>query len=138
PRAAIPVVQVTLPVAAPASKTKLGEALAPLRERGVLLIGSGGVVHNLRKLDWAQKEAPVMGWAREFDDWVMERVRARDVQGLAEYRQRAPHADLAVPTSEHFDPLFFTLGAAREGDTVTSVYEGFQHGTVSMRSFALG
>jgi 4,5-DOPA dioxygenase extradiol len=137
PAADMPVVEVSLPVPrTPALLLAMGEALLPLRERGVLLLGSGGVVHNLRRLR-ADEGAPTEPWAAAFDGWVDERLRALDAAGLAQYAARAPHADLAVPTSEHFDPLFFVLGARDGRDRLESVFTGFRHGTLSLRSFAL-
>ncbi len=113
---------------------ELGKALAPLRDRGVLLLGSGGIVHNLRRVDFENKSAPVDGWAREFDGWVGERLEKSDVAGLLDYRRQAPHADLAVPTTEHFDPLFVAVGAGGRG-RVKEIYTGFHHANLSMRSF---
>ncbi len=138
PRADRPVVEVSLPVPrSPRGLLTMGEALASLRASGVLLLGSGGVVHNLETVIFEDKGAPVEPWAASFDTWVRERLEARDFEAIASYRERAPHADLAVPTSEHFDPIFFALGAASPEDRPVTVYEGFQHGTLSMRSFAL-
>jgi 4,5-DOPA dioxygenase extradiol len=138
PAADVPVVEVSLPVPrTPDLLVAMGRAVAPLRERGVLLFGSGGIVHNLRRLRWDDAEGPPEPWASAFDTWVEERVKARDAAGLAAYATRAPHADLAVPTSEHFDPLFFVLGARDGRDEVESLYEGFRYGTLSLRSFAL-
>jgi 4,5-DOPA dioxygenase extradiol len=138
PAADVPVVEVSLPVPrTPAQLLDMGRAMAPLRERGVLLFGSGGIVHNLRRLRWDDPEGPPEPWAAEFGAWVDERLLAGDLAGLGPYAARAPHADLAVPTSEHFDPLFFVLGARDGRDEVESVYEGFRYGTLSLRSFAL-
>ena len=66
-----------------------------------------------------------------------ERLLALDREGLSAYAERAPHADRAVPTSEHFDPVFFVLGARNDRDRLESLYEGFRYGTLSLRSFAL-
>lgn len=137
PDANVPVVEVTLPAPrAAAELVKMGEALAPLRRQGVLLVGSGGVVHNLARLIWDDKRAPVDPWARRFDDWVRARLEERDVRSLADHRAVA-ESPLAVPTTEHFDPIFFVLGAASERDRVADVYEGFQYGNLSLRTFAL-
>jgi len=137
PEATLPVVELSLPVPrTPEQLLAIGRSLAPLRERDLLIVGSGGIVHNLSRLRWHEKEAPVDEWARAFDDWVMNRVSERDVEALAAYRSRAPHADQAVPTSEHFDPLFVVLGAA-PGARVRTVYEGIDYGNLSMRTFAL-
>ena len=75
-------------------------------------------------------------WAAEFDGWVAEAVARRDFETLFQYGQRAPFAEHAAPTSEHFDPLFVVLGASPEG-AVETVYGGFQYGHMSMRCFAI-
>jgi 4,5-DOPA dioxygenase extradiol len=138
PAADIPVVQVSLPTTrTPEDIAAVGKALAALRDRSVLLAGSGGIVHNLRRVRFDDKRAPVDAWAKEFDGWVAERAQRLDLTGLATYAGRAPQAALAVPTSEHFDPLFFVLGAGVPGDRVASFYEGFHHGNLSMRCLSL-
>lgn len=134
----VPVVEISLPVSwSPSRLIEVGEALAPLRERGVLVVGSGGLVHNLRLVRFERKDAPVEEWARAFDEWARDRLHALDRAALASYREQAPHADLAVPTTEHLDPVFVVLGSARPGERVDDVFEGFHHGTLSMRTFAL-
>jgi 4,5-DOPA dioxygenase extradiol len=138
PAADVPVVAVSLPVPrTPEVLLTMGRALAPLREKGVLLFGSGGIVHNLRLLRSEDAEGPPEPWAAAFGEWVDERILGRDLAGLTAYASRAPHVDLAVPTSEHFDPLLFVLAARDSRDEVESVYEGFRYGTLSLRSFAL-
>jgi 4,5-DOPA dioxygenase extradiol len=138
PEADIPVVQISLPLpATPTALLHLGRALAPLRRRGVLLVGSGGIVHNLRTVTLDADEAPVPSWASEFDRWVSERLAEIDLEALADYQTHGPHAALAVPTPEHFQPLLVTLGAAEAADRVTTLFEGFQHGTLSLRSISL-
>lgn len=136
PEAKVPVVQVSMPRGASAEVlVRMGEALRPLRAEGVVLVGSGGVTHNLRRFSW-EKQAPVEPWAAAFDAWVAERVASRHVSGLLAWEQ-APYARVAHPSAEHFLPLFFVLGAALPEDRLTPVFEGFHHGTLSMRSFAL-
>jgi len=138
PEADIPVVEIALP--APREQAlvaRMGKALAPLREEGVLLVGSGGIVHNLRRVHLDEKQAPVDAWAREFDGWVDAKLKSLDPNALATYRRDAPHAAESVPTSEHFDPVFFILGAALPGDRLASLYDGFHYGNLSMRSFEL-
>jgi len=138
PAADVPVVAASLPVPrTPERLLSMGRALAPLRDRGVLLLGSGGVVHNLHRLRLDDAAAPTEPWAAAFGAWVDERLEARDTEALVAYAARAPHADLAVPTSEHFDPLFFVVGAREDRDRVESVYQGFRYGSLSLRSFAL-
>lgn len=137
PEAQVPVVQLSLPQGASARDVRrLGEALRPLRRQGVLLVGSGGLVHNLRRIDFSGAQAPVMPFARDFDEWVAERLAARDFAALEDW-ERAPGAALAHPSPEHLLPLFFTLGAALPEDRLTPVYEGIQYGSLSLRTFAL-
>ena len=139
PAATIPVIEVSLPVPrTPQQLFDLGRALRPLRRQGVLLIGSGGIVHNLRRVRFADEFAPADDWAVAFEQWVSERIAAGDWQALLSYRGLAPHASLAVPTTEHFDPLFAVLGAAFEGETASTLYAGYRYGNLSMRSLAFG
>jgi len=138
PAADVPVVAVSLPVPrSPDLLLAMGRALSPLREKGVLLFGSGGIVHNLHRLRWDDGGGPPEAWAAAFGTWVDERLAVLDVAGLRAYAAQAPHAELAVPTSEHFDPVFFVLGARDTRDRVEGVYDGFRYGTLSLRSFAL-
>ena len=137
PDANVPVVEVSLPYgASPDQLIAIGRALRPLRDRDVAIIGSGGIVHNLREIYFADKTAPAAPWASAFDSWVASHVADRDFTALASYRSTAPNATRAVPTDEHFAPLFVVLGASDERDRVETVYEGFQYGTLSVRSLA--
>jgi 4,5-DOPA dioxygenase extradiol len=136
PEADVPIVELSLPVPRTAGLLlRMGSVLLPLRDRGLLLFGSGGIVHNLRQLraDGAVPEP----WAAAFDGWINEKLGGLDVDALQDYRDLAPQAALAVPTSEHFDPLFFVLGARSPHDRIEDVYAGFRYGTLSLRSFAL-
>jgi 4,5-DOPA dioxygenase extradiol len=116
---------------------RIGELLSPLRSEGVLILGSGGIVHNLRRLDWRHRDGPAEAWALDFDRWFAAKLGAWDIDDLFRYEQAAPSAALAVPTNEHFHPLFVVLGAAGKRGRIDCIYEGFQHGTLSMRSFAV-
>jgi 4,5-DOPA dioxygenase extradiol len=138
PDAKVPIVEIAQPYpTTPAELLRIGQALAPLRDRGIVIAGSGGIVHNLRAIHLADKNAPVDDWAREFDDWFAMHLAARDFDTLTRYRDLAPHAALAVPTPEHFEPVFVALGASRATDSLTTIYEGFHYGNLSMRTFAL-
>lgn len=138
PKATVPVVQVSLPVpSTPAMMLAMGRALAPLRSEHILLVGSGGIVHNPARLHPDEDSPYPEPWAAEFDGWVREKVGALDADAIGGYARLAPHADAAVPTTEHFDPLLFTAGTVLPGDVVYDIYEGFRYGTVSMRSFAI-
>lgn len=138
PSARVPIVQVSLPLPADAEEVaQIGTALRPLRERNVLLLGSGGMVHNLHRLRFRGETHVPDPWALAFEDWAHEQVGRLDIHALSEYRRRAPHALECVPTPEHFWPLVFVLGAAEVGDRVYDVYEGFRYGSLSLRSFVL-
>ncbi len=133
PAADVPVVQLSLPrPRTPELLLAAGRALAPLRDSGVLILGSGGIVHNLRRLDWAGTAAP-QPWATAFDRWIRERLAAGDETALKAWAQ-APGAAESVPTSEHLDPLFVALGAA--GGTPENLFDGWQLGSLSLSSFA--
>jgi len=137
PRAEIPVVQISLQTElGPRHHYRLGRAVAPLADEGVLIAGSGHMTHNLR--DWmrgAHSAAP-MPYAREFQSWVHERIAAGDHEALIEYRGRAPHAARAHPSDEHFLPLFFALGAAGEAPRVTRVHDAIEDGALAMDAYA--
>jgi 4,5-DOPA dioxygenase extradiol len=138
PEARIPVVQISLPPGGAEAVYALGRALRPLREEGIHIAGSGGIVHNLGLVHFSEKNSGVDPWAAEFDRWVAGRIAAQDLDSLLAYRSAGPDAELAVPTSEHFDPIFVTLGAASPDDRLETIYEGFHYGNLSMRSFAFG
>lgn len=138
PEAAIPVLELSMPFIEPQELFQVGRALRPLRDDGVLIVGSGGIVHNLRRVHLKDKYAPVDDWAAEFDQWVAAQVADRKLENLLAYRSAGPHARLSVPTTEHFDPLFIVLGAAYPEERVEIIFEGFHYGNISMRSFGFG
>jgi 4,5-DOPA dioxygenase extradiol len=132
PRADIPVVQMSLPLGAkPAALAELGLALAPLREDGVLILGSGGLVHNPQRMR-ANAEHPE-GWAHSFDAWMARHLLAGHLAQAVSYRSTAPFAELAAPTPEHLDPLFVAWGAA-DGGPAQPLFEGWEQGNLSLRS----
>lgn len=132
PEAGVPVAQLSLPrPRTPGLLMAAGRALAPLRERGVLILGSGGIVHNLRRLDWEGAAGP-QPWAIAFERWIRERLIAGDEAALMDWRG-APGAAESVPTSEHLDPLFVALGAA--GGPPEPLFEGWQLGSLSLASY---
>ena len=98
-----------------------------------MVLGSGGMVHNLMQLRGAEKYATPEPWAVEFDAWMAGCIEAGDTAALVAYRTRAPSARRAAPTTEHIDPLFVALGAAG-GDRPETIFEGFHHGSLGMRS----
>jgi 4,5-DOPA dioxygenase extradiol len=135
PAADVPVLQVSMPSLDPGELLEVGRKLAPLRDQGVLVVGSGFATHNLREMDPAARDrATAPGWSVEFDDWVAGAMAAGDVDALLDFQRRAPAAGLAHPRTEHFAPLFVALGASLDDVAGTSVVEGFWYG-LSKRSF---
>ena len=116
PDADIPVLQMSLPTDDPHRLMKLGERLRPLREEGVLIIGSGFLTHGLPFLKEFRIEAAAPGWSVDFDLWAAEALSRADVDTLSAYRSKAPGMPYAHPTVEHYSPLFVTLGAATTPD----------------------
>ncbi|MGC4962375.1 dioxygenase [Gordonia sp. DT101] len=137
PDADIPVLQVSLPTLDPERLLDLGRRLAPLREEGVLIIGSGFTTHGLPYLTDPTPEATPPGWSAEFDAWAQERFAAGDVESLIDFRNRAPGMPYAHPTIEHFSPLFVALGASSDVEQKPDqVIDGFWMG-LAKRSLVL-
>ncbi|MEV7869065.1 class III extradiol ring-cleavage dioxygenase [Streptomyces sp. NPDC088124] len=136
PDADIPVLQISLPTLDPRKLLDIGRKLAPLRDEGVLIVGSGFFTHNLAAL---RHQGPgVPGWSEEFDDWGARAVQAQDIDALLDFEHKAPAGRLAHPRTEHFAPLFVTLGAAEhELGTGRSVIDGFWMG-LAKRSLQFG
>jgi 4,5-DOPA dioxygenase extradiol len=134
PEADIPVLQMSLPTQDPYRLLALGERLRPLRDEGVLIIGSGFLTHGLPFLrDWSI-DAAAPGWSSDFDHWAAEALAAGDVDALASYKSKAPGMPYAHPTVEHYTPLFITLGAATDpAEAGIQVIDGFWMG-LSKRS----
>jgi 4,5-DOPA dioxygenase extradiol len=136
PQADIPVVQVSLPSRqGPALQTRVGHALASLREQGVLLIGSGSITHNLRELDWHAGPESVEPWAKAFRDWVIDKLAADDEAALHDYRQQAPYAVRSHPSDEHLLPLYFARAA---GGEFSIAHQGFTMGALGMDIYRFG
>ena len=134
PAGDIPVLQMSLPTQDPQRLLELGKRLRPLREEGVLIIGSGFLTHGLPFLRDFRIEAEAPGWSSDFDAWAGEALARGDVDELAAYRSKAPGMPYAHPTVEHYTPLFVTLGAATDpGTPGTQVIDGFWLG-LSKRS----
>ncbi|SEG85846.1 Aromatic ring-opening dioxygenase, catalytic subunit, LigB family [Thermomonospora echinospora] len=139
PEADVPVLQVSMPTLDPVELFELGRRLAPLRDQGVLILGSGFTTHNLREFDPSRgSDAPPPSWSAEFDEWADRAVADRDVDALLDFRHKAPAARIAHPRTEHFAPLFVTLGADadRPGES-RAVIDGYWYG-LAKRSFQLG
>lgn len=134
PHGDIPVLQMSLPTSDPIRLLALGERLRPLRDEGVLIVGSGFLTHGLPFLtDW-RLDATAPGWSRDFDAWAGEAMARGDVDTLAAYATKAPGMPYAHPSVEHLTPLFVTLGAATTpGEPGEQVIDGFWLG-LSKRS----
>jgi len=114
PGADIPVLQMSMPTSDPGKLMEIGRRLQPLRDEGVLIIGSGFMTHGLRYLrDWTP-DAIAPAWSSDFDHWAAEALSRGDVDALASFKDLAPAVQYAHPTVEHFTPLFITLGAATD------------------------
>ncbi|MCW2842889.1 MAG: Extradiol ring-cleavage dioxygenase, class enzyme subunit [Nocardioides sp.] len=134
PDADIPVLQMSLPTHDPVKLLALGERLRPLRDEGVLVIGSGFLTHGLPFLTEFRIDAAAPGWSKDFDAWAGDALARGDVDALANYRALAPGMPYAHPTVEHYTPLFVTLGAATTPDEPgLQVIDGFWMG-LSKRS----
>jgi 4,5-DOPA dioxygenase extradiol len=137
PGADIPVLQMSLPSENPRELFELGQTLRPLRDEGVLIVGSGFITHNLRAIDWHGQSAPP-AWAEEFDEWTADAVRTRDVDALLDYQRKGPGVQMALPTREHFVPLLVALGASGDDDEVQFPISGFWLGSMTRRSVQFG
>lgn len=139
PDADVPVVQLSLDETKPASlHYELGSRLAPLRDEGVLIIGSGNLVHNLHAYGWGRHVPEPFDWAVRFETAAREWMLSGDHMPLVEYEKLGRDAMLSAPTPDHYLPLLYVLGARREGDAVTFPVEGVDGGSVSMLTVQLG
>ncbi len=135
PEADVPVLQVSMPTLDPVELFEIGKRLGPLRDQGVLVVGSGFSTHNLREMNWhAGADGHPPSWSVEFDDWLDKQLKHQEIDALIDFKSSAPAATLAHPRTEHFAPLFVTLGAAADrGLESTSPVAGFWFG-LSKRS----
>lgn len=138
PDADVPVFQVSLPVGLTSEQAyALGQALRPLRDEGVLVVGSGSLTHNLYEFrQYADGEEAQ--YAREFAGWVRQAIEARDDARLARTLEIAPHAQRAHPTTEHFLPLLVAAGAAADDKEVRTLEGGITYGMLAMDSYLFG
>lgn len=134
PKADIPVTQLSVQPRRDARwHLKLGAALAPLRDEGVLILATGGATHNLREMD--RSGGPPPAWAKEFDEWLAAALAEGRTEDLLDWESKGPKARRAHPSREHFLPLFVGLGAAGEGARGTRIYQDFTMGGLSMAAF---
>jgi 4,5-DOPA dioxygenase extradiol len=137
PLADIPVVPLSVnPHGDATHHYNVGRALASLRDEGVLVIGSGGFVHNLGDLDCQDPDASMPDWARGFAEWMHARLDTHDLPALLDWQRQAPHARHAHPTVEHLMPLFVALGAAGGSPTVRTLHRSHEFGSLALDAFA--
>jgi len=116
---------------------KLASQLTELRKKGILIIGSGNIVHNLRLIDFEHTDAPPFEWAVEFDEKVKENLIRGNHKELLNCETIGKGASYAVPTLDHYLPLAYVIGMQQKGENVTFTHEGFQNSSISMRSFRI-
>lgn len=139
PDAEIPVVQLSIDETKPSDwHYEVAKQLAPLRDEGVLIVGSGNLVHNLRAYAWGKQNVEPFDWAVRFEETARKLMIAGDHTPLANYASMGNDAQLSAPTPDHFLPLLYALAVQREGDQVTFPVEGFDGGSISMLSVKIG
>ena len=136
PKADIPVTQLSIQSRlGPAYHVRLGEALRPLRDEGVLIFTSGGATHNLRELSYQRGNPVPQPWVVEFNEWLARAVLSQDTDALVGYREKAPHAVRNHPTDEHLIPLFVALGAGGTDSAPQRVHTSISSGVISMDAY---
>jgi 4,5-DOPA dioxygenase extradiol len=137
PAADIPVVPLSVsPRGGARAQFEVGRALAPLRDDGVLVVGSGGFVHNLHELAWGDPSAAMPAWAADFAHWMRDRLAAGDIDALLDWERQAPNARRAHPTVEHLMPLFVALGAGGDAAKVRVLHDSHEFGSLALDAFA--
>jgi len=135
PSADIPVVQLSLDVAlTPGQRLEIGRKLAPLRDEGVLIMGTGNIVHNLPAMDWSDRNCAPYDWSSRFLDEIRDAIMADEPQRVVDFARLGDDAQRAAPTPEHFWPLLYVLGARQPGDSVQLVNDRIEHGSLGMTS----
>lgn len=133
PDAETPVMQLSLYMAmSPEYHYRLGEKLRKLRDQGVLIVGSGNIVHNLKLLQWGADAKPY-DWAIEFDEWVKAKISAGDHNAIIQEARKSEPGMLSIPTLEHWLPLLYILGASDKNDKLTFEFEEIHNSSISMR-----
>lgn len=139
PKADIPVVQLSIDETQPASfHYEVGNRLRPLREEGILVVGSGNMVHNLAAYNWKNKDIPPFAWALRFETYVREMLLEDDAAALINYRHFGEDATLSVPIPDHYLPFLYILGLRTEMEKVSFPVKGIEGGSVSMLAVQIG
>ena len=139
PKADIPVVQLSIDeTQPPAFHAALGRKLAPLRDEGILVVGSGNIVHNLMAYAWGTREAPVFDWASRFEAHVRKLLIAGDDAPLVNYLEFGDDAALSAPTPDHYLPFLYVLGLRQGNEPVRFPVQGVDGGAISMLAVQFG
>ena len=138
PKADVPVFELSIDDSQPSSyHFELANTLKKMREKGVLIIASGNIVHNLKVIDWNNINAKPLDWAIEFDEIVKSKLNNQDFKAIVNYEHLGSIFQLAHPTNEHYLPILYTLGLADKTEELKYLFEGFQFGSASMRCFQI-
>ena len=139
PDADVPVVQLSIDETQPASfHFEVGRKLAPLRDEGILIAGSGNLVHNLHTYSWGRHMPDPYDWAARFEIEAKEMLLAEEYQPLIEYEKLGRDAMLSIPTPDHYLPLLYVIGTRQKGEVLTFPLEGVDGGSISMLSVQVG
>ncbi len=138
PKADVPLMQLSVYMERPGDfHFKLGQDLCALRDQGVLILGSGNLVHNLRTINW-ETHSPPYDWAVECDEWMKEKLLARDFSALTNDATKSKAGQLSIPSPDHYYPFLYVIGAARSDDEMKFEYEGIHNASISMRCVSFG
>ena len=141
PNADIPVISMSVSQhLTPQQQYEIGKSLSALREKDVLIIGSGGTVHNLRAVGWHKDGKEIDQWAVDFDQWLEENLNKWDLESLFNYNSLAPNAEVAVPPygKEHFIPLFYAMGAGDDVKQAKLLHRSYRYGNLSHHLWQFG
>ena len=137
PNADVPVVEMSVNSSlSPEEMFALGRKLSVLRDQGVLIVGSGNIVHNLMMVDWENDHG--YPWAEEFSSFVTSSIEKFDFDAVLKYKNHRQIASLSVPTEEHFDPLFYVLGAVSKDDKIGVFNDSCELGSIAMTGYVFG
>ncbi len=139
PKADVPVFEMSMDYSKGAEfHYSLGKELAKLRKKGVMIICSGNIVHNLNILDWNNIDAKPFDWNVEFDNLVKKNIDNRTFNSLVNFQNLGKAAKLSIPTTDHYYPMLYSLGMVQKDEPIKHIYEGYQYGGISMRCFKIG
>lgn len=139
PEADIPVFEMSIDFTkGPDYHFQLGQQLKEMRNKGVLIICSGNIVHNLRLSDWHHIDAVPQDWNLEFDEQVKTNLDQHNFKALVQYQSMGKAASMAIPTNDHYLPMLYCLGMCDKNEQIKHIYEGYQFGGISMRCFQAG